>query len=64
MKTTVTRHVAPSQNKLQTETTLAPKTDCFAYSEAKRTCTALKRLYCKSERCGFYKPHTQQVSKK
>lgn len=30
------------------------KTDCFAY--AKGECKALKELYCRTEKCKFYKP--------
>jgi len=33
------------------------KTDCFAFKERKghRECKCLDRLYCKNERCNFYK---------
>jgi len=29
--------------------------DCFAYDSFKCTCKCLKELYCKTERCNFYK---------
>lgn len=42
------------------------KKDCFAYKEKKnkqnrvhKTCTALKKLYCKDEKCKFYKTKKQ-----
>lgn len=33
------------------------KRDCFAYriKGSAEMCTALKELYCKKEKCGFYK---------
>jgi hypothetical protein len=33
------------------------KTDCFAY--AKGECKALKELYCKTEKCNFFKTKEQ-----
>jgi len=30
------------------------KKDCFAYNNKKDECNALKKLYCKSEKCSFY----------
>ena len=30
------------------------KTDCFAYEKGE--CKALKELYCRTEKCKFYKP--------
>lgn len=33
------------------------KTDCFAYKKTRgiETCKALRCLYCRKEKCGFYK---------
>ena len=33
------------------------KTDCFGYKKTERgeNCMALKQLYCKNEKCRFYK---------
>ena len=31
------------------------KKDCFAYDCQKNKCKALKKLYCKTEKCNFYK---------
>lgn len=31
------------------------KKDCFAYNEEKRRCNALNDLYCKKEKCNFYR---------
>lgn len=31
-------------------------TDCIFYDKEKNDCTALKTIYCFSEKCGFYKP--------
>ena len=28
--------------------------DCFAYNISNKSCTALKELYCKKEKCSFY----------
>jgi len=37
------------------------KTDCFAYSNKTESgCNALKRLYCKEEKCKFYKIHREE----
>lgn len=37
-----------------------PKKDCFAYVEAAGgTCNALRELYCKNGKCGFYKTKEQ-----
>lgn len=39
---------------------IKPKTDCFAYPEAgKSQCYALNDLYCKKEKCSFYRPNTE-----
>lgn len=32
------------------------KTDCFAYDVLNKKCNALKELYCRAEKCKFYKP--------
>lgn len=40
-----------------------PKTDCFAFGE-KGECTALKKTYCKSEKCAFYKTREQREAEK
>lgn len=43
----------------------AVKTDCFAYRikilDGKQVgaCDALKMLYCREEKCSFYKPKTE-----
>ena len=37
------------------------KTDCFGYSEEKNDCKALRELYCKREKCKFYKTKAQHV---
>lgn len=33
------------------------KTDCFGYKNknGRQDCTALRKLYCKTEKCPFYK---------
>lgn len=34
--------------------------DCFAFSsDNEKGCTILKKLYCKGERCKFYKKHRE-----
>lgn len=35
-----------------------PKTDCFAYNDKTSVpnCKALNDLYCRNEKCRFYKP--------
>lgn len=37
------------------------KKDCFAFIEtnAHQECKALKELYCKNEKCNFYKKRSQ-----
>lgn len=35
------------------------KTDCFGYDKNANTCNCLKRLYCKTENCKFYKTKKQ-----
>lgn len=30
-------------------------TDCFGYSKLKEDCAILKKLYCRNEKCKFYK---------
>lgn len=38
------------------------KTDCFAYDGSKAgdyRCSALSELYCKNEKCSFYKPRSE-----
>ena len=37
--------------------------DCFAYNSEKKDCNALKALYCKYERCKFYKPKKKENKK-
>lgn len=32
-----------------------PNNDCFAYSKTRNICKALDRLYCKNEKCVFYR---------
>ena len=39
------------------------KEDCFAYDKEHHDCTALTDLYCKKEKCKFYK-NEHQISKK
>ena len=29
--------------------------DCFAYSKENNRCTVLRKTYCKTDKCGFYK---------
>ena len=33
--------------------------DCFGYNVAGKCCNALNELYCKTEKCGFYKTREQ-----
>lgn len=33
--------------------------DCFGYNAAGKCCNALNELYCKTEKCGFYKTREQ-----
>ncbi len=35
------------------------KTDCFGYNPRTRDCMALKKLYCKKEKCSFYKTKSE-----
>jgi len=35
------------------------KTDCFGYDKANKKCKALKELYCKTEKCNFFKTKEQ-----
>lgn len=35
------------------------KKDCFGYDKQKNNCMALNELYCKREKCGFYKTKKQ-----
>ena len=35
------------------------KKDCFGFDKTKNSCKALKELYCKSEKCRFYKNKEQ-----
>ena len=35
------------------------KTDCFGYDKANKKCAALKELYCKTEKCNFFKTKEQ-----
>lgn len=38
------------------------KTDCFAYREGvleEYACSALNELYCRKEKCRFYKPKSE-----
>lgn len=35
------------------------KTDCKMYNKETNSCNALKELYCKKEKCGFYKPRKE-----
>lgn len=42
-----------------TTPSIAKKKDCFAYNSDKDSCNALKQLYCKSEKCSFYKPRNK-----
>ena len=35
------------------------KKDCFGYCKEKNTCSVLRRLFCKTEQCGFYKTRKQ-----
>lgn len=37
--------------------TIEIKEDCFAYRDGK--CNALNKLYCKEEKCKFYKTREQ-----
>lgn len=45
------------------QTRQVPKTDCFAYDEEHKDCFALNQLYCKGEKCAFYKSHLRYVEK-
>lgn len=38
------------------------KTDCFAYNSLTKQCTCLNELYCKKEKCHFYKD-TQHMNR-
>ena len=41
------------------------KRNCFAYgSDAENGCNALNKLYCRSEKCKFYKPISQLEKEK
>lgn len=35
------------------------KKDCFGYCKETNGCSALDKLYCKTEKCGFYKTKEQ-----
>lgn len=51
-----------SNNTTQAAEPIGVKTDCFAYREGvieARACDALRELYCKKEKCNFYKPKSQ-----
>ena len=37
------------------------KEDCFAYDQEHKECTALNDLYCKKEKCKFYKNKKQMT---
>lgn len=38
--------------------------DCFAYDNNKVCCKALERMYCKHEKCRFYKTTEQNIFEK
>ena len=39
--------------------TFETKKDCFGYCKEKNTCSVLNELWCKKEKCKFYKTKTQ-----
>lgn len=48
-----------SNNTTQAAEPIEVKTDCFAYRKGVTeayACKALRELYCKKEKCNFYKP--------
>lgn len=45
-----------TQSNDEKQKTPGVKTDCFAYSKQFKSCQALKRTYCSTESCSFYKP--------
>lgn len=48
-----------TENTTQAAESIEIKTDCFAYNGSKigdYRCSALRELYCKKEKCSFYKP--------
>lgn len=40
------------------------KKKCFAYNSEKNMCIALDKLYCKSEKCNFFKTKEQNQKEK
>ena len=36
-----------------------PNYDCAFYDKKNRSCTALNKLYCKKEKCNFYKTENE-----
>lgn len=53
----------PTANKaISVSDKVGVKKDCFAYrNSANGTCTALKMLYCKNEKCNFYKSKNRKM---
>lgn len=54
--------MANTENITQAAEPTKIKTDCFAYDGSKAgdyRCSALSELYCKNEKCSFYKPRSE-----